>query len=434
MTGDIRGRKALQDVLKIQWEQDFRKITKGRYPDLDVPFESIESFIGPFLESVDVKTINSGTGDVLDYRKDSGLKAIAIGGNKLSRGLTIGGLLVSYFVRSTNMYDTLLQMGRWFGFRQGYEDLTRIYTTPDLMRDFSDLAFIEREIRQDIQIYEDEGLTPSQVGVRIRSHPTMIVTSDLKSRFARTETISQSYSEKSTETVKFPLSQPGILKKQEDANLITLKKFISDIGTANWDDKKGPVWSNVSAGKVLDFMKKYQILGNPGEFSPSLIVAYIEKQLGLGELKTWTVAIRGRGNPGEKLGSAKWDIPGGTIWQISRTRIKNTDRLGVISDSRDEATGLSEVARARMDQAIKTGAKPRTAARAERSKDEGLLLLYPISRYSGHDSEPEGNRTYLFENPEDPSACDLLGLAFSFPKSSHPQPVVEYVSGTVEGR
>ena len=189
--------KGLQGLLKLQWEQDFRKITKGRYPDLDVPFESIESFIGPFLESVDVKTINSGTGDVLDYRKDSGLKAIAVGGNKLSRGLTIGGLLVSYFVRSTNMYDTLLQMGRWFGFRQGYEDLTRIYTTPDLMRDFSDLAFIEREIRQDIQIYEDEGLTPSQVGVRIRSHPTMIVTSALKSRFARTETISQSYSEKS---------------------------------------------------------------------------------------------------------------------------------------------------------------------------------------------------------------------------------------------
>jgi len=426
--------KALQEVLKLQWEQDFRKITKGRYPDQDVPFESIESFIGPFLESVDVKTINSGTGDVLDYRKDSGLKVIAIGGNKLSRGLTIGGLLVSYFVRSTNMYDTLLQMGRWFGFRQGYEDLTRIYTTPDLMRDFSDLAFIEREIRQDIQIYEDEGLTPEKVGVRIRSHPTMIVTSALKSRFARTETISQSYSEKSTETVKFPLSQPEILKKQEEANLIKLKKFVSEIGTPNWDDKKGPVWSNVSAGKILDFMKKYQILGNPGEFSPSLITAYIEKQLGLGELKTWTVAVRGRGNPGEKLGSANWDIPGGTIWQISRTRIKNTDRLGVISDSRDEATGLSEEARTRMEQAVRTGAKPRTAARAERSRDEGLLLLYPISRYSGHDSEPEGNRTFLFENPEDPSACDLLGLAFSFPKSSHPQPVVEYVSGTVEGR
>jgi Z1 domain len=426
--------KALQEVLKLQWEQDFRKITKGRYPDLDVPFESIESFIGPFLESVDIKTINSGTGDVLDYRKDSGLKAIAIGGNKLSRGLTIGGLLVSYFVRSTNMYDTLLQMGRWFGFRQGYEDLTRIYTTPDLMRDFSDLAFIEREIRQDIQIYEDEGLTPLQVGVRIRSHPTMIVTSALKSRFTRTDTISQSYSEKSTETVKFPLSQPEILKKQEDANLITLKKFISEIGIPNWDDKKGPVWSNVSAGKILDFMKNYQILGNPGEFSPTLITRYIEKQLGLGELKTWTVAVRGRGNPEEKLGSAKWDIPGGTIWQISRTRIKNTDRLGVISDSRDEATGLSEVARVRMEQAIKTGAKSRKAARAERLKEEGLLLLYPISRYSGHDSEPEGNRTYLFENPEDPSACDLLGLAFSFPKSSHPQPVVEYVSGTIEGR
>ena len=175
-------------------------------------------------------------------------------------------------------------------------------------------------------------------------------------------------------------------------------------------------------------------MGIPENFHPHSLLRILRNSLGLGELKTWTVGVRGRGNPGEKLGSAKWDIPGGTIWQISRTRIKNTDRLGVISDSRDEATGLSEEARVRMEQAIKTGAKSRKAARAERSKEEGLLLLYPISRYSGHDNEPEGNRTYLFENPEEPSACDLLGLAFSFPKSSHPQPVVEYVSGTVEGR
>lgn len=426
--------KGLRISLRDHWEQDFRKITRERYPDFDAPFETVEPFIGSFLESVDIRTINSQTGDVLDYRKNPSLKAVAIGGNKLSRGLTLEGLLVSYFVRSTDMYDTLMQMGRWFGFRQGYEDITRIYTTPDLMRNFSDLAFVEQEIREDIQIYEDEGLTPMQVGLRIRAHPTMLVTSHLKSRFSRSETISQSYSEKSTETVKFPISRPEILKKQEDANLQVVRKFLSGLGIPQWDDRKGPIWSGIDAGKVLDFLKSYQILGDPGEFSRDLISAYIGKQIGLGELKTWTIAVRGRGSADNILGSVDWGVKGGTIWQISRTRIRGTDRLGVISDSRDEAVGLSEDARKKMELAISGGKKPRMAARNERPKEEGLLLLYPISRYSGHEDLPKGNRTCLFKNPEDPSACDLLGVAFAFPKSAFPQPVVEYVSGTVDGR
>jgi hypothetical protein len=334
------------------------------------------------------------------------------------------------------MYDTLLQMGRWFGFRQGYEDLTRIYTTGDLIRNFSDLAFVERQIREDIQVYEDEGLNPLHVGVRIRSHPTMLVTSRLKSRFAKSETVSQSYSDKSTETVKFPLSQPEILRRQEDANKSNLNEFLAGLGTPDARDEKGPVWSGIDAGKVVAFIKKYQLLGDdPVEFSPSLIAAYVEKQMGHKELQRWTVAIRGRGTPDEKLGAADWNVPA-KIWQISRTRIKNTDRLGVISDSKDEAIGFTAEQTVKMEEAKNAGMKNRKAARAQRSKDEGLLLLYPISRYSGYDitGDDGGNRVPLFENPESEKACDLLGLAFSFPKSEHPQPVVEYISGTVEGR
>jgi len=76
-----------------------------------------------------VREINSDKGEVLDYEIEPSLKAIAIGGNKLSRGLTLEGLLVSYFARKSPQYDTLLQMCRWYGYRGGYEDLTRIYTT-----------------------------------------------------------------------------------------------------------------------------------------------------------------------------------------------------------------------------------------------------------------------------------------------------------------
>jgi hypothetical protein len=233
------------------------------------------------------------------------------------------------------------------------------------------------------------------------------------------------------------LSQPEILKKQEKENLRILNQFLTDLGTPDSGDDKGPVWKGISAAKILAFIKKYQILGDKSvEFSPSLIASYIEKQLGHKELQYWTVTIRGRGTVDEKLGAADWNVADRKIWQISRTRIRNTDRLGVISDSKDEAVGFTADQRNKMEDAIATGMKNRKAARAQRPKEEGLLLLYPISRYSGYDMPPEGegNRIRLFTNPDDPNACDLLGLAFSFPKSEHPQPVVEYISGTVEGR
>src|SRR5206468_229711 len=124
--------------LKQRWESEFVPLTKSQFPTRLMPFETVESAIGPFLEQVQVREINSSTGEVLDYEREPSLKAIAVGGNRLSRGLTLEGLLVSFFIRRSVNYDTLMQMGRWFGFRGGYEDLTRIHTTAELEGWFND--------------------------------------------------------------------------------------------------------------------------------------------------------------------------------------------------------------------------------------------------------------------------------------------------------
>jgi hypothetical protein len=80
-----------------------------------------------------VKEINGGSADVLNYYDHpNGLSVIAIGGNKLSRGLTLEGLSVSYYLRASKMYDTLMQMGRWFGYRPGYVDLCRLFVSREL--------------------------------------------------------------------------------------------------------------------------------------------------------------------------------------------------------------------------------------------------------------------------------------------------------------
>ncbi len=109
----------------------------------------------------------------LSFDRDAKIQ-IAVGGNTLSRGLTLEGLIVSFFVRSAGTYDTLLQMGRWFGYRPGYADLPRIWMTEELREQFFDLATIEAEMRRDITDYELKSITPKQYGLKIRTHPDLI--------------------------------------------------------------------------------------------------------------------------------------------------------------------------------------------------------------------------------------------------------------------
>ena len=220
----------IRERLRDRWESEFRPVTRSRHLERDVAFEVIEQYVGPFLEAVQVREINSATGEVLDYEREPSLKAIAVGGNRLSRGLTLEGLMVSFFIRRSVGYDTLMQMGRWFGFRAGYEDLTRICTTAELEGWFNDLAFVEHRLREDIAVYESQGLTPYQVGMRIWQHPTMQVTSPLKRRFASSTTIAQSYSMALEQTFKFPLRRLDNLALQAEANRLEVRSLVGRLG------------------------------------------------------------------------------------------------------------------------------------------------------------------------------------------------------------
>ncbi len=437
-------RKAILGELAQRWEDSFRPTTKSSYPDRDVPFANVEPFVGPFFEAVQICVINSQSGKVLDYDREPGLKAIAIGGNKLSRGLTLEGLLVSYFVRMAKTYDTLMQMGRWFGFRPDYEDLTRIYTTPELSSWFSDLAYVEQRLREDIEVYEEQGLKPSELGPRIWQHPTMQITSAPKSRYANAVTISTSYSFTLEQTFKFPFSRPADLAALADSNQRSVQSFLNSVrGQRNAAHSKGnrPVWTGVDPDRVLEFLRGFQVDPISRSISMSLIVKYIERMLEDDELTTWTVAVCGRGKEEKKLGSALW-LPGGEkVAQISRSRLRAApESLGVITSPEDEAIGLSPPLVKAMEQKLAEAAQRNEkksigrAAREVRPHDHGLLLLYPISRQSGTklvDEDESPSRKPLYENPDGQNSRDIVGLAISFPKSKQRQTVEEYVEGTV---
>lgn len=437
------GFDSIRSRFSERWNSDFRPTTQSAHLDRDVDFSTIEPHIGPFLEAVQVREINSDTGDILDYEREPNLKAIAIGGNRLSRGLTLEGLTVSYFVRRSVTYDTLLQMGRWFGFRAGYEDLTRIHTTGELEGWFIDLANVEYRLREDIGVYESQGLTPRQVGMRIWQHPVMQVTSRLKRRYATRITISQTYSNLLEQTFKFPFDRPNALAEQADQNRAAAIALLQSLGPADQSvsDAMGPAWLNIDADIILGFLRSYATDSESRSLSVPLIVAYIERMRDQGELIRWTVAIRGRATRDPILGEADWASDAGfSVSQISRSRILKSDSVGVITNSLDQTIGLSADLMARAQGIIDAAAVENrsislgNAARQVRPAENGLLLLYPISRFSGYELSDKGNRRRLFANPNDELARNLIGIGLSFPPSRQPQQVEAFLEGTVGWR
>lgn len=429
---------------KQHWEGEFQPVTRSTNDTVEVPFESIIEHVTAFLNVLDpdtrVREVNSERGDVLDYVADPTLKAIAVGGNKLARGLTLEGLLTSYFARTTNMYDTLMQMGRWFGYRKGYADLTRIHTTPELSSWFHDLAAVEHQLREDIAIYERQRLTPLELGMRIRSHPAMLVTSRAKQRYGTTVTISQTYAGEVVQTVRFPFNRPQILKSISEDNLSLVKEFLREAGKPSQWLPEGPLWAydrRVGGDVLIDFIRRFRVDDSARSISTTMLAAYIERQLERGELMQWAVSVQGRQRVDSTLRVADWGL-GKPINQISRTRLKSDlNSIGVVTEPREELIGLSPEQIARAEEASRSGQPGiNVSARFVRPSSDGLLLLYPISRHSGYNlTSAEGNRRPLFDEPNSQAACDLIGLALSFPSSDHP-PLVdgEYVTGTVAWR
>ena len=433
-------RPHVEPRLRSRWDTEFRPVTKATNAAADVSFARIVDHVGPFLEATrEVKEVNSRTGDALDYATDPSLKVVAVGGNRLSRGLTLEGLLISYFVRRTAMYDTLMQMGRWFGYRAGYADLTRIHTTADLRTWFHDLATVEHQLREDIAVYERQRLTPRELGLRILKHPAMLVTSQLKQRHRSTITVSQTYANTVVQAFKFPFSRPANLAAQADANLALTREFLTVAGTPAWESE-GPLWRRVPGAAVLDFLQRFQVDNSVRSVSLPLLCAYLERQQEQGELVRWTVAVKGRQRLNAALGEASWGVPGGRIAQITRTRLKSDpNSLGVVTEPGDEEAGLTPELLAQARRVAQAENRDRNpAARSVRPATDGLLLLYPISRHSGQGTLGSA-RQKLFENPADSQARDLIAFALSFPPSAQAatifgQGAFDYVTGTVAWR
>ena len=230
--------------------------------------------------------------DEIDYsRYENGLSVIAVGGGRLARGITLEGLSTSYYLRTTRMYDSLMQMGRWFGYRPGYVDLCRLYTTETIYEWFNHITMATEEMRYDFDEMTTRNLKPKDFRLKVRNHHGLLaITSVAKLFWAQDITMSFSDSNKQT----------YLLLKDEKSiknNLKTYETLFERLGfPKDYNIKKTKqnkvrylLYRDVNIEVLTDFVENYKI--KIPSINNKIISDYIKIQKENNSIKEWNICI-----------------------------------------------------------------------------------------------------------------------------------------------
>ena len=187
------------------------------------------------------------------------------------------------------MYDTLMQMGRWFGYRDGYLDLCRLYTTEELRDWFSHVAFAEEELKREFEIMADSRMTPADYGLRVREHPDGMLVTALN-KMAHGETREVTFAGQLVQTAFFSRDARVQTKR---ADLV--ERWVSSLGDFRTDARGGLRWT-ATRDEVLVLLDALRASGftHPkcSRFGPELR-SFIEAQQENGGLAEWTIVVPG---------------------------------------------------------------------------------------------------------------------------------------------
>ena len=406
------------DELQEIWENDFIVISQKCGEGYELPnWEYVRENLKRIASSIQIKEINGSAKDALDYESHSktGINLIAIGGDKLSRGLTLEGLTVSYFLRSSKMYDTLMQMGRWFGYKEKYIDVCRLYTTRELERWFKHIAVASEELRKEFDYMENIGANPKQYGLKVRSHPVMLVTSAMKMR-SGTE-MKLSYSGDISETVIFNKDSKII-----NSNYKATSDLISALKVKSYKKiSSSYLWSGIEVEFILSFLRNYKTHDDARRADTKLLTSYIEKQLPQGELVNWSVLLASTiPSSANEFKNCFGDLVVGGInrGDVEVRSKENRYTIKRLVDPAHEYTDLSEVQmKMALAQTVDYWAASKRknksenppiapggiAVRNARAKSDGLLILYPLLDQDNLNGSS--------------NSIPIMGFAISFPKS-----------------
>ncbi len=288
--GNLPNSVELSKIIK-----DLKKTFEIHHYEVEFKWNNVIHSLCSIIDTILVREVHQRTKIPLEYRKDIATNVIVIGGTSLSRGFTLEGLSVSYFLRNTIFYDTLMQMGRWFGYRTGYEDLCRIYLPPTMIDNFANIIDATEDLINDFKIMAEAKRTPYDFGLAVKQHPDSVlqVTARNKQKNVQKFIFNMKLDGKSKET-----SWLSDIEDDRIANLSVIEDTIIKL------KEKKPIkignsflWKDIEKSFIEEFLKNFKTFqSDPFGITARMPIEFVKKYVEKRETK-WDVAIySGRGD------------------------------------------------------------------------------------------------------------------------------------------
>jgi hypothetical protein len=360
--------------------QGLKRAFDAEYTDVGFNWPKVKASLNGVFDHLHLYVINSKSDEVLDYtryeKEGVGLTSIAVGGLSLSRGLTIEGLTISYMYRNTRMYDTLMQMGRWFGYRPGFEDLCRVHLSRESINWYSHIALAAAELTQQVMRMRRDGLSPRQFGLYVLAHPdSLLITAANKMRTGEKVKFRQNFSGRMLESY--------IVSTDRDvnaANFALVEQFWRNGfgGCEPEDSTKGIIFRNVSVEEIEDFLLGFQAHSQFADRKAD-IIAYLRAlaaQHPAGDVLLISPRS-GRSQPYRLNGQSRVvaDLQG-SAWRLNKDRVASRG---------DEKLGLSPAQQTAAEDLAASGENPAAPSDTHyrEIRNKPLLMI--------HSLDPHGN-------------------------------------------
>ena len=395
---------------------------------LDQEFVINKKVLFNAIDKIQVVIVNSDKDSMkLDYKKYPSMRIIAIGGLALSRGLTLKGLMTSYFYRNTSTFDVLMQMGRWFGYRPNYEDLCQIWTSHTSARWYEEITKSTEELKDDIRQMFEEKMTPKEFGIKVRDESDELqitAYNKMRTSFKRTEYLT--FWGNLVETPYASLIPQNNINSYEAVKTLVQRLYSAGYTATTFEGASGQhktkVFTKVPIDFISFFLSKVEVSRFNAKFDTKTILEFLQDNYG-GKLAEWDISIQsGIGDDvidygnGVKVNNAKRDM------FVSNNHICFTGRgtlggptdgcIGITPTQREEAKKAMKRAKEAAKEPITKGASNYTWFKYI-SDRRPLLVVYSI-KHSGDNSDKKLNK-FLEQIGDAP----VMGFGIGFPANSN---------------
>lgn len=370
-----------------------------------------------------VNGTNESREDTPDYKTNPSQRIIAVGGLALSRGLTLKNLMISYFYRNTATYDTLMQMGRWFGYRPKYDRLCRIWITMSSANWYRDIAEATEELKSSLRLMDKQKLTPKEFGLKVR-RDNIVLQITARNKMYKAELVYE------IDSIWGCIFETPYFSKEIEDNITNVKATnsllnrIKETGLTFEKNEKSSAQlaKDVPVTSVLEFIKKIHVSAANHRFPLEKIIENIEKDIeNSDELKKWDVAIAGGTGEYYKFETgltAKKSIRSLTAWS---EHVYSFTNRGVVGGNKDGRIGLENPAQVEKEYLkIEKIDNPTVSVSGKTwfkyANRKPLLILYPVAVKDINKYEKD-LKDYLVEIGNDP----IMGFALGFPGYGHPK-------------